>query len=125
MHQVLASLLIAIYLGVSACAPPVPHNDPMQGWQEVRTFAEPFYKTVPIPKTIRQDVQAFIRTLSGQEKYDTEADFNELYWEDGTGQHAVVFNVPHDGEHWHYALIYDRNNRRVKVLKYSTGSYMS
>ena len=94
----------------------------MKDWTGVGPFSDP-----AVPETIKQDATSFFQTLSEQERswWVNQGDFAARYWEDGTGQHAVVLQCPHDGEAWYYALIYDRSNRRINTLKYSTTSTMS
>ena len=92
----------------------------MAGWNGLGTF-----DNMVVPEVFKQDAQAFFQTLPAIERNESQHGDAITFWEDGTGQHAVVLSAPHNGEHWHYALIYDRDNRRIKVLKYSTGSYMS
>ncbi len=48
------------------------------------------------------------------------------FFEDGKGQRAVSFEAFDDGDSsWQYALIYDPNNKRIKVMKYNHHRYMS
>ena len=114
-HRSLACLLIVSVLGATGCT---PHSDPMKDWKEVKPFSDP-----AVPESIKQDATTFFQTLSGQERswWVNNGDFAATYWENGTGQHAVILKCPHDGECWCHALIYDRDDRRIKVLKYSTG----
>jgi hypothetical protein len=116
-HLLSALFVITLFLAFNGCT---PHSDPMKGWKELGRLSN-----TAAPETITKDAQTFIQTLPATEKVASGEDYNVTYWEDVIGQHAVVLNTPHDGEHWHYALIYDQNNRRIKVIKYSTGSYMS
>jgi hypothetical protein len=51
--------------------------------------------------------------------------YGQLFCEDGTGQHAVEISIPLNGKFWKHVLIYDKTNRRVKTVKYSSGRYMS
>jgi hypothetical protein len=44
-------------------------------------------------------------------------------YEDGTGNHAVGFEIPH-GEIWGYVLIYDKNDKRIKAARYIKGYYI-
>lgn len=117
IHPLIIALLASCLLGMVGCTL-TPHSDPMKNWKGLGTFSN----TV-VPEIIKQDAQAYFQTLPKVEKDSSEDDHEVTYWEDGTGQHAVILHAPHDGEHWHHALIYDRGNRRIKVLKYSTGSY--
>ena len=91
----------------------------MAGWKGLGSFSY-----TPVPDTIQRDARTYFQTLSEVERTSAEDDSHVKYWEDGTGQHAVVLDAAHDNEFWTIALIYDRDNRRIKVLKYSTGSYM-
>lgn len=92
----------------------------MAGWKGLGTF-----DNMAVLDTFRRDAQTFFQTLPPIEKNESQHGDAITFRENGTGQHAVVLSAPHNGEHWHYALIHDRDNRRIKVLKDSTGSYMS
>jgi hypothetical protein len=50
---------------------------------------------------------------------------NILFFEDGTGQHAVKISIPLNGTWWAHVLIYDKNNVRIKAVKYADGTYRS
>ena len=89
----------------------------------------------PIPgyKAISDDVQDFVNKLPVDHLPDYVGGGTRrwCYWisrmtflEDGAGQHAVSFEIPHDGTHWEYVLIYDKNNKRVKAVRYVKGYYM-
>jgi hypothetical protein len=45
------------------------------------------------------------------------------FFEDGTGQHAIQFETGINGTSWVYTLIYDKNNKRIKVMRYVSGHY--
>jgi hypothetical protein len=50
------------------------------------------------------------------------------YYEDGNGQHAIEFvaSPPKLNATWNYVLIYDKDNKRTKVIKYNySGVYQS
>ena len=47
------------------------------------------------------------------------------FFEDGTGQRAVQFQIGLKGTWWVYVLIYDQNDKRTRVVKYVRGHYMS
>ena len=96
------------------------HVSPLKNWRGITTFDH-----APVPDAIRQDALAYFQTMPPGERPPTDDLGMVTYLEDGTGQHAVVVDAPRDGERWQYALIYDRNNWRVKVLRYSVGSYQS
>jgi hypothetical protein len=117
LRPLFAALMTSCLLGLIGCSG-IPHSDPLKDWQSLGTLSY-----AAVPETTKQDVQAFIRTLPPIERFYSAEDYHMTYWEDGVGQHAVVLHTPHDGEYWRYALIYDHGSKRVKVLKYSTGSY--
>lgn len=95
-----------------------PHSDAMAGWKELGAFSEE-----GVPQTIKRDALAYFSTLPDEERESIEYDWAVRYWEGENGQHAAVLEAPHDGEYWSIALIYDRDNHRLRVLKYSTGSF--
>ena len=113
-----AALLGLFLMALGGCT---QHSDPLKNWQDLGWLSQ-----AEVPEMIRQDARAYFRTLPDRLRTKAEkSDWAVSYLEDGTSQHAVVLEDGHNGEYWRYALIYDRDNRRIKVLKYSTGSYMS
>jgi plasmid replication initiation protein len=80
-------------------------------------------KTTIYPdKAITDDYQNFIKTLPKEESYMI-TDITTTFYEDRTGQHAVNIEIPIDGKYRDYALIYDKSNKRTKLIKYSRGHY--
>jgi len=45
------------------------------------------------------------------------------FFEDGEGQQAVNITIGLKGRYWRHILIYDKNNKRIKRIKYPTGYY--
>ena len=43
----------------------------------------------------------------------------------GLRQHAVDIEIGINGTSWKHILIYDKNDKRVKLIKYSPGTYQS
>jgi hypothetical protein len=71
---------------------------------------------------IEKDYQDYIHKFSPEErKYTGPISF----FEDGTGQHAVVIEVDLNGTAWNHVLFYDKDNKRIKVIKYVGWHYMS
>lgn len=116
-------LLLAILIWTAGCATQKP--DPLTGW----TFRE-FDEYLPIrdqhhyslDNAVTEDYQDFI----------TRNKLNLLgaitgFYEDGTGQHAVkiVAFPPNQNSVWHYALIYDKDNKRIKIIKYGYYRFQS
>jgi hypothetical protein len=118
--------LLAMFLCGFGCSSFKPTPDPLASW----TF-KPFpgdelppygHNTNHLDKVIIDDYQSFINT-------------NKLiggggpagFYEDGTGQHAVEFVAFPPGENatWNYVLIYNKENQRIKVIKYGYTRYQS
>jgi len=68
------------------------------------------------------DYQDYIQKLSFEERRSIGVIH---FLEDGTGQHAVRFEIALNGTDWAHILIYDRENKRIKVIKYASGRYSS
>jgi hypothetical protein len=45
--------------------------------------------------------------------------------EDGSGRHAVRIPIALNGTDWAHVLIYDKDNKRVRVVKFVSGHYSS
>lgn len=75
-----------------------------------------------LDQTIVKDYQDYIEKLPPKEK--KFAYLNHTF-ENGTGQHAVQIEIPLNGTWWEHVLIYDKDNKRIKTIKYSPGGYRS
>lgn len=49
------------------------------------------------------------------------------YFENATGQHAVEFTAfpPNENATWTYILIYDKQNKRIKIMQYGYTRFQS
>jgi hypothetical protein len=75
-------------------------------------------------KAITDDYNNYIQTLSSEEKkYLGPSPVS--FFEDGTGQHAVRIKLGLNGTVWEHVLIYNKDNRRIKTVKYQSGHYAS
>jgi hypothetical protein len=88
------------------------------GWKKYDTSTG-----YPVDKAITADCQAYINTLPKKER-ELAKEF-QLFCDDGKGQHAIEISIPLDGTWWKHVLIYDKTNKRVKVIKYRSGYYSS
>jgi hypothetical protein len=107
------------------CSSSKPTPDPLAGWTSrgfddyLPSLQRHHYQ---LDKAITDDYQDFIKKnnliLSGA---------ITGFYEDGTGQHAVEFIAFPHGENatWNYVLIYDKENQRIKVIKYGYTRYQS
>lgn len=73
-------------------------------------------------KTITDDYESYIKTLSPHEQKRVGP---ILYFEDGTGQHAVNIRIGINEDCWENVLIYNKDNKRIKRIKYISGNYAS
>jgi len=91
----------------------------LAGWKKFST------DRYHLDKAITDDLQNYINALPPQQREIAAWPYSQLFCEDGTGQHAVEISIPLNGKFWKHVLIYDKTNRRVKTVKYSSGRYMS
>jgi hypothetical protein len=73
-------------------------------------------------KVIASDYQSYLQNLPLEEKKHAVVGH---FFEDGTGRHAVRIEVALNGTDWAHVLIYDRDDKRIKVIKYASGHYRS
>jgi hypothetical protein len=93
-----------------------PHPDPLAGWK-------PDLTPRPSDQFIEKDYQDYIQKLSPKEKKYLGPVF---YFENEAGQRAVRIETDINGtDCWYHILFYDKDNKRVKVVKYFYGKYRS
>jgi len=97
----------------------------LAGWKECGTF----YAGEPIgyhvDQAITDDYQAYISALPSDERDVAKLTSFIDFREDGTGQHGVRISYQGGGDSWVIILVYDKNNKRVKTIKYLAGHYQS
>jgi hypothetical protein len=111
----LHSLLLVWLWTFAGCATSRP--DPLVGWK-------PVFHDNELAKSVVDDYWKYFHSLPPNEaslvnKYSIEE------FEDGTGQHAAKLTIPYSGTWLVYVLIYDRDNIRVKTIRYTNGHYRS
>jgi hypothetical protein len=107
-------ILLTALVSLVGCSGLVHHPDPLAGWQGD-------FKEQPNQQIV-SDYQNYIRTLSPEERKSP----NVSDWlKDGTGQHAIVITIGINGRWWKHILIYDKDNKRIKTIKYASGDYGS
>lgn len=108
--------LCMMILSGCSCSAPKPQPDPLAGFHAYSL------QHLDDNKVITADYKAYIKTLSPDEqKYAGPINF----YEDGNGQYAVEIRIGLDGTDWSHILIYDKDNKRIKTIKYAAGHYAS
>ena len=105
-------LLAAIW--VAGCTTPKHNPDPLEGWKS--------YDGNHLDKAITDDCQDYIQKLPPKE-LEKGYVLGINFFEDGTGQHAGKIETGSNGKLWMHVLIYDKENKRIKVIKYADGRY--
>jgi len=111
-------ILLASFVLAVGCITPKPKIDPLEGWKfsNITNFES---NTI-----VRNDCESYVKQLSPDEqKFLGPSPFK--YYEDETGQHAVTITIGIDGKVWRHVLIYDKDGKRVKAIKYVSGDYRS
>jgi hypothetical protein len=101
-------LLTAFVWAMVGCATSTPN--PLAGWQG--DFNE------QPNNVIVNDYKNYIQQLPPQERQRATVDD---WLKDGTGQHAILITIGLNGTNWRYILIYDKDNKRVRAIKYVSG----
>src|SRR6266498_30367 len=110
--------LAAFSLG-AGCSTSKPDPNPLEGWQVRRPSS-----TLLSDRMIEDDYDAYIQALPPGEKRYVDGG-NIWFLENSTGQTAVQIKIPLDGTWWIHALVYDKDKKRIKTLKYKAGRYRS
>ena len=110
-------MLMSLFILGCGCNTSKPTPDPLAG------FHASDLGNLDSNKAITDDYKNYIQTLSPEErKYIGVYGF----YENGTGQHAVKIEVDLGGKDcWYHILFYDKENKRIKIIKYYNGRYQS
>ena len=108
-------VLLAILFWNTGCNTPPP--DPLAGWKILSSR-----DSEKLSQSIKDDYPDYIKKLPARKR-----ELVDIIWffEDRTGQHAVKFDIPLNGVWFSHVLIYDKENKRIKVIKYRSGTYRS
>jgi hypothetical protein len=87
--------------------------NPLAGWQ---------IDFKPPAPAIEKDSKDYMEKLPPEEK--KYAGWGNNY-KDGTGQHAVVIEIDLKPNAWYHVLIYDKDDKRLKVIKYIDHQFRS
>ncbi len=109
-------LLAALVFGCR-CTTSKASAGPLAGWNLLLG-----HKYDNFDKAVKEDYKLYIDRLPNGEKQFVGP--IQLF-EDGNGQHAVRIEIALNGTDWAHVLIYDRDNKRIKVIKYVSNHYRS
>ena len=110
--QFIFCFLLAMFFCGFGCSTSKPAPDPLAG------FHVSSLGNLDSNKAITDDYKTYINTLSPEEQKFATLDY---YYEDGAGQHAVLITVGLNFTNWRHVLIYDKDNKRIKTIKYADG----
>ena len=108
-------LLMAMFLSGFGCNTSKPTPDPLAGFHAASKGLDPL---------IVSDYEGYIQKLSPEEKQNL-GPYPATFLEDGTGQHAVRITIGINNTVWEHILIYDKDNKRIRTIKYASGHYHS
>jgi hypothetical protein len=111
-------MLMTMFFFGFGCNTSKPTHDPLAG------FHVSDLQNLDFNKIISGDYKSYINTLSPEEKKYLGPSPTS-YFEDGEGQHAVKIRIGLNGTTWEHVLIYNKNNKRIKTIKYASGRYAS
>ena len=93
-----------------------PQVNPLVGWHSCSS-----QDPGKFDNAIQSDYRDYIHKLSPEDRKILDNDI--WFYEDGAGQQAVKISIPLNGTRWEHVLIYDKNLKRIKTIKYTSGHY--
>ena len=121
----------AAFLMVFGCSDNNKTN-PLIGWKCLGTIGLNNYPSSgplpPLDKAIIDDYKDFIKQLpTYKSTFGPRSESSDIlsisFFEDRIGQHAVEIFMPLRGTYLYYVLVYDKSNKKLKIIKYSAGHY--
>jgi hypothetical protein len=104
-------VLVAAFFWTAGC---ITHPDPLAGWHSSSL------NSLHSNKAITDDSQDYIQSLKLSPEKRSYVAYIEFF-EDGTGQHAEKITISLNKTDWENVLIYDKDDKRVKTIKYVSG----
>ena len=106
-------IVLAPLVWTFGCIAPAPRPDPLARFH---------FEDHNPDATIEKDYRDYIQKLPPDEgKYAGPIH----YLTDGAGQHAIMIMMGIDNKVWRHILIYDKDDKRIKTIKYLSGDYHS
>jgi len=94
--------------------PAKPAQNPLAAWRIVR-YGQP-------GAAIEKDYKDYVEKLPTEERMAAAVSH---YLENDSGQHAILVEVALKGTWWYHILVYEHDDTRANVIKYSPGKYRS
>jgi hypothetical protein len=113
-------ILLATLVWTAGCSGLAHHSDPLAGWKGGTSA----YVGCPFDQTIIDDYRNYIQTLPPEERGFVR-DSNIRFYEGEGDQRAVEISIPINGTWWKHVLIYDKESKRIKMIRYASGRYAS
>ena len=109
-------ILISTFILGFGCNTSKPTPDPLAGWK-MDFHEQP-------SQAIEKDYHDYIQKLPPKQKGPAGS---VHFFEDGTGRHAVSIEVfeNNDNASWQHVLIYDKEDKRINVIRYGYRRYQS
>lgn len=114
LTRFLFGILLAASLCWTGCEMFASHTNPIAGWHSASLV------DLQNNKAICDDYQAYIKSIPSRKFQFIEG---VSFSEDGTGQHAVTIQEGRSDTYWNHVLVYDKDNKRIKVIVYVDGHY--
>jgi hypothetical protein len=117
-------LLLALLVLAGGCA--TTGRDTLEGWKDLGSAY--VLKGCPFGQTIKDDYQSFNQRLSPYERRSVDDIWIEFY--EGTDRRRAV-KITTLGKGiigeiwWNHILIYDSDNKRIKMIRYKSGRSLS
>jgi len=123
IRKIITRILLAACVFASGCGTvhlypagsALPGPNPVAGWTACRS-----QDVGKLDNAIQNDYQDYVCKLSRKERM----------WigpvgisEDGSGKHAITLQIAWYGTDWAHVLVYDKDNKRVKAVRYVAGHY--
>jgi hypothetical protein len=106
---------LAVSFLAVGCVAPKPVSEPMSGWNRLPD------RDQSLNKSLIDDCQSYVRPLRAEGHFIDDSDI--WFFQNGSGQHAIEIEMTTDRRQLVHVLIYDKNDKRIKVIKYASGWY--
>ena len=108
-----ALLLLPSLLWIAGCATPYSHTDPLVGFH---------FASLNPNEALVSDYKNYIQGLSSEESKSAGPIH---YFTNDAGEQAIMITIGINNRVWRHVLIYDKDNKRIKTIKYVSGDYFS